>query len=304
MALVGSGWISIGDISQEFGVYDNGTRWLSWYYRGARVPNIGRNASVPTSGAIWLSQFYNTSASVPGSYFPRGIGWSNFTWPAYENMDVYVYGGGGGGGGANYAIATLETRYQGSQGDRSYTAVIWEQFAGLSGGGGGDSIFQCNGFNITATGGGGGYGNYYNGEYFFNKPFTVTTYFNVRPPQSGHGYGVNGDVNQSGGGGGGGGGAYFYTNPLASNDFGSFGGNGGNGGFAKRSFTRNGYGSYPTGSVTSLHIGGGGGGGATGGGGRMNQQAWWQSYRYSGINGGNWGSGGSGGQGWIDIYWS
>ncbi|QIG65711.1 hypothetical protein phiOC_p045 [Ochrobactrum phage vB_OspM_OC] len=280
MALVGSGWISIAEISAEFGSYGN-PRWLSWYYRGAGlVPNTSRNASIPTGGTIWLSQFYGSSVATSGSYHPRALGWTSFTWPAYENMDVYVYGAGGGGGGASYIYSYQYTYMQREPGG-GYLVTRWqsEPVFGSDGGKGGDSIFQCNGFNVSAIGGNGGTQGQSNAS-------DLTDGAN-----GAWGYGVNGNVNQTGGGGGGGAGTYWGGNWIHGGGGKTFmdsrGGNGGNGGYAKRSLAKGGYGAYNRGVVTSVHVGPGGAGGFTGGS------------RYTDK-----GQAAYGGQGWIDIYWS
>ena len=63
MAVTGSAPISITDISDEFGgdLPDS----LTEYYRGGGlVPDTAANASVPTSGAISLTQFYGATNTV------------------------------------------------------------------------------------------------------------------------------------------------------------------------------------------------------------------------------------------------
>lgn len=60
MTLPASGPISLSDIRNEFG--GSAPDSLSEYYRGgAYVPNIPANNSIPTSGAISLSDFYGTT---------------------------------------------------------------------------------------------------------------------------------------------------------------------------------------------------------------------------------------------------
>lgn len=63
MALQSSGPISLGNLKTEFG--DTGSSSLSEFYRGGSlVPNTGTNTSVPTSGEIQLTDFYNASATA------------------------------------------------------------------------------------------------------------------------------------------------------------------------------------------------------------------------------------------------
>ncbi len=64
MTLQSSGPISMSQICAEFGAPS--TTPLSGLYRGgAYVPNIAANATIPTSGAISLSNFYGTTATTP-----------------------------------------------------------------------------------------------------------------------------------------------------------------------------------------------------------------------------------------------
>jgi hypothetical protein len=57
MAVTGSAPISITDLVTEFG--GSAPHSLTEYYRGGSlVPDTAANASVPTSGAISLTQFY------------------------------------------------------------------------------------------------------------------------------------------------------------------------------------------------------------------------------------------------------
>jgi hypothetical protein len=68
MAVTGSAPISITDLVTEFG--GSAPHSLTEYYRGGSlVPDTAANASVPTSGAISLTQFYGASvASTTGNY--------------------------------------------------------------------------------------------------------------------------------------------------------------------------------------------------------------------------------------------
>lgn len=63
MALPSSGTLTIADIAGEFG--GSAPHALSEYYRGGSlVPNVSQNNSVPTSGAISISDFYGATNYV------------------------------------------------------------------------------------------------------------------------------------------------------------------------------------------------------------------------------------------------
>ena len=100
MALPASGVISIGNLRTEFSGPTPSA--LSNYYRGgAYVPNTPTNASVPTSGVISLSNFYNASSQVGfigmlvGGTFNTGSQLNGIGFDSSGN--VYSYGGGGTG---------------------------------------------------------------------------------------------------------------------------------------------------------------------------------------------------------------
>ena len=77
MAIPASGPLSLTDIQTEFG--GSNPISLNEYYRGgAYVPNSTTTVSIPTSGAISVSNFYGTSRAL--------------------NLEVIVVAGGGGGG--------------------------------------------------------------------------------------------------------------------------------------------------------------------------------------------------------------
>ena len=64
MAMPSSGTITFAQLQTEFG--GSNPIGLNEYYRGGSyVPNISANASVPTSGAISLSNFYSATAMSP-----------------------------------------------------------------------------------------------------------------------------------------------------------------------------------------------------------------------------------------------
>jgi hypothetical protein len=67
MALPSSGSLSFVSLVNEFG--GSGSVGLSEYYRGgAFVPNISVNNNIPTSGTISLSNFYNSTGKLIGSF--------------------------------------------------------------------------------------------------------------------------------------------------------------------------------------------------------------------------------------------
>lgn len=64
MALQSSGTISLANVQSEFG--GSNPISISEYYRGgAEVPNVSINNSIPTSGAISLSNFYGGTNLLP-----------------------------------------------------------------------------------------------------------------------------------------------------------------------------------------------------------------------------------------------
>ena len=64
MALQSSGTISLANVQSEFG--GSNPISISEYYRGgAEVPNVSINNSIPTSGAISLSNFYGGTNLIP-----------------------------------------------------------------------------------------------------------------------------------------------------------------------------------------------------------------------------------------------
>jgi hypothetical protein len=69
MALPGSGALSLNDIQTEFG--GSNPILITEYYRGGGlVPDIAANSSVPTSGQISLSNFYNATNAdyIPAAF--------------------------------------------------------------------------------------------------------------------------------------------------------------------------------------------------------------------------------------------
>lgn len=111
-----NGAISLGTLQTEFGGTNPAS--MSEYYRGgANVPNVNKNSSVPLSGKVSASNFYNSSKTTVVTY--------------------EIIGGGGAGG-----------RSDNDQG---------EQFRGTYGDPGGASSLVATGITtITAPGGAGG----------------------------------------------------------------------------------------------------------------------------------------------------
>jgi hypothetical protein len=86
MAVTSSAPIDIGDLVTEFG--GDAPHSLTEYYRGGSlVPNTTANASVPTSGAISLTNFFgatdtqttgNYTIGIGGSFIGLGVGVTGF----------------------------------------------------------------------------------------------------------------------------------------------------------------------------------------------------------------------------------
>jgi hypothetical protein len=109
MAIPASGTLTFAQIQTEFG--GSNPIGLNEYYRGgAYVPNIPANSAIPTSGAIALSNFYNSTGVFYFTWFITGTGGNfnlnntmlangwNGTAPAVVNLTVNagvtVYGFG------------------------------------------------------------------------------------------------------------------------------------------------------------------------------------------------------------------
>jgi hypothetical protein len=96
MPLPASGTISLNDLQNEFG--GSNPIAITEYYRGppGLVPDIPANSSVPTSGQISLSNFYNATAA---DLIPNAVDWSN----------IVASDDGSGGGFSTYAENTNQT---------------------------------------------------------------------------------------------------------------------------------------------------------------------------------------------------
>lgn len=151
MALHGSGTIWLSQIQAEFG----GPNYaMSTYYRGAGyVTNGTGNQGVPTGGAIWFSQFYNTYKTYAGSYDrTSNISSTTVTVPPHSWLRMRVWGAGGGGAdnvgnGAAGGLSRVSGYLTGSGGKGGITYA-----GGRTGGAGGDG----SGGNYSNSGGGDG----------------------------------------------------------------------------------------------------------------------------------------------------
>jgi hypothetical protein len=227
MAIPASGTLTFTQIQTEFG--GSNPIGLNEYYRGgAYVPNIPANSAIPTSGAIALSNFYNSTAlfvyneTITSNYGNYNLnssmtaaGW-NGTTPAIAtvtiNAGVAVYGIGYSGT-AGFTVGSLPAL--------STVAIVNNgTIAGYGGFGAG-----------TATAGGAG-----GVALSISYPTTLTN---------------NGYILGGGGGGGGGGAGPEYGLPFV-------GGAGGAAGAAIQIYNNL--------TITNNGLIGGGGGGGGGGG--------------------------------------
>lgn len=265
MAVKPSGPLSLTDLQSEYG--GSAPISLSEYYRGALTTT--NNTGVPASGAIRLSQFYNTKRYIPGSAVFTAVGWNTFTLPTYiDAITVYAVGGGGGGGNA------------------------W-----------GDGGCQDQG---GAAGGGSSGATYWGGRIGVTPGATISILVGHAgsPANWGGTSGIDGMFYVSGGAPGGGGQccSYFQNGAFygGGGSVGS-GSNPGGGGYRNSGYQGGSGGSSPWGSGGGGGYGwggrgenngsdGGGGSGFGAGGGGAGQNAQWHS--------GGWGS-----QGRVEIQW-
>lgn len=143
-----TGTITLNDIAMEFKDTVSGTSAsLGDFYRGGgNMPTV--NSTVPASGAIALSNFYNIEK--PSKNLSMRTASGTFTAPAGITK-AYVIVVGGGGGGGNGQAPTSGTR------DSTPTP----QYSGGAGGYGGMAIGTVTltpgtVYNITVGGGGNG----------------------------------------------------------------------------------------------------------------------------------------------------
>ena len=280
MALQSSGVIALSDIQTEFG--GSNPISLSEYYRGGAY-TTANNTSVPTSGAISLSNFYSavrqfaftistntqeanlatlaTAAGWDGSA-PLAVTVASGVWLWSDSTSLggliipssivngvtltnngYIIGRGGNGGGGNGQAGGPAIANSASG-----VSIINASGAYIAGGGGGGGGWSNGGGGGAGGGfgsGGGGAGGAINTA---GSDGTFITY--------GGDYGSGGGAGGGGGFGGGGGGGRILPGVGGAGGLG--GGNGGSAGAAGANGSFSG--------ATSTHSGGGGGGwGAAGG---------------------------------------
>jgi len=147
MTLPSSGYISLQAIRNEFG--GDAPHYLSEYYRnGGYVTS--NNGGVPTSGPIWLSQFYGAQGVVAGAADYGTPGTYYLVVPAFNFIQFQCWGGGGGGGGNGGA--TNGPVGGGGAGGTSHVSNILHGY----GGGGAGSMGNANWFGGGSPVGGGG----------------------------------------------------------------------------------------------------------------------------------------------------
>jgi hypothetical protein len=200
MALPLSGPLTLAQIQGEFG----GTNpiSLSEYYRGGGlVPNASTTASIPTSGAISISNFYGTANRVNVSFtFTANIADASIN---LSSLSGYV---------AGISDITITVN------NGVYVWASSGSNAGLtfSGGASGDTLTIVNNGYIMGAGGNG------------NSSFTVGTNGSAAISLS-----ISATINNTngaafiGGGGGAGGGYYVNSNNFVAGGGGAGGGNGG-----------------------------------------------------------------------------
>ena len=246
MAIPGSGPLKISEIATEFG--DTTPNSMSEYYRGGSlVPDAPANASIPTSGAIGIGDFYGATNRVA---VPLTISANT------QNYDVYTQASASPLYTAGIADVTLTINpgvVVGSSSTGTYALNVPNAFNA------GDTVTIVNNGTVIGRGGNGGSG----GSGFTN-------------PGGGGGNGGNAVyVNRAliltnngtlagGGGGGGGGGAQNNSSftPKGSPSPSGSGGGGGGGGAGNTAGSGGGGGPSPFGTGGS-----GGGGNTTSGGG-------------------------------------
>lgn len=250
MALPPSGPLSLANLQTEFG----GTNpiGLGEYYRnGGLVPNAAQNASIPTSGAISIGNFYGSTNRISIAL--------TLSASAY-NYDVYANRGGSYVAGISDITVTVAPGvYIGSTSTGTYAMLVSSSFNA------GDTVTIVNNGTIEGMGGTGG-----------------AAIFGANAGNTGAGGGnalyvarattIQNNSIIAGGGGGGGGGA-GYTPNKGGSDWG--GGGGGGAGYNPGAGGAGPYGGA-SGTVTAGGVGGsspyttggtGGGQGSAGGSG-------------------------------------
>lgn len=265
MAIHGWGspiWMS--EIAAEFG--GAAPHYISEYYRngGLVTPN---NLGIPTSGPIWLSQFYGAAKSVAGAWDQGAPGTYAITVPVYSTLRVRVWGGGGGGhpcsGPAGYGNPGGASQFHsvwagGGQGGGFAVDGVGASYAAYPGGVGGGA----SGGGYNQGGAQGEYGPYYAGGGLRggNGGAGAQGGGGGAGGGQGWGYGANGAWPGGGGGSAGGNEGPIYT-PWGSVGYyrAAGGGGGGGGGYADRTFTAGEPGAPVPGTVINAIVGAGGG---------------------------------------------
>ena len=144
-----SAWTFVSGVTQSISnTFPQTAYSLSEFYRGgAYVFGIAENLSIPTSGAISISNFYGTKKYIPFSTKVTFTADTTFTVPTgVTSIRIKAWGGGGGdsAGGAGFAKAEV-------------TVTPGDTLAIRIGGGGKVRYGSAGSTDIVANGGGRGY---------------------------------------------------------------------------------------------------------------------------------------------------
>lgn len=269
MALASSGTMSIGgstanrSINVEFGRSATATTSMSQLYRGGGIITTN-NTSVPTSGAISISNFYGATNRVPISYtFSANT--------ANASLNVTTISG--------YTAGASDITITVNAGVYLYSTSTATPGLTLTGGTAGDTITLVNQGYIMGQGGNGGnsVSSGAAGGPALSLSFNTTINNTYATAYIGGG-GGGGGGSFSGGGGGAGGGT-GGTGERAGGGGGGLGGSGGNGGGAS--------------STGGIGGGAGGGGGSWGGPKGLDGGGGGGGRIFPGVGGGGGGAGGS-----------
>ena len=268
MALASSGTMSIGgstanrSINVEFGRSATATTSMSQLYRGGGIITTN-NTSVPTSGAISISNFYGATNRVPISYtFSANT--------ANASLNVTTISG--------YTAGASDITITVNAGVYLYSTSTATPGLTLTGGTAGDTITLVNQGYIMGQGGNGGnsVSSGAAGGPALSLSFNTTINNTYATAYIGGGGGGGGSFSGGGGGAGGGTGG---TGERAGGGGGGLGGSGGNGGGAS--------------STGGIGGGAGGGGGSWGGPKGLDGGGGGGGRIFPGVGGGGGGAGGS-----------
>ena len=221
--LPSSGPLSLTDIQDEF--LGSAPIGLSEYYRGGPyVPDSSSTATIPTSGAIAVSNFYGTRRRIA---IPLTI-----SSPTY-NYDVYTNRGPSYVAGISDINVTVNSGVRvGSTGTGTYAMLVPSSFNA------GDTVTITNNGYIQGMGGkggnsqfaaqpsGGNPGNVGGNALYINRPTTIQNNSIIAGGGGGGGGGAGWTPDKGGSGWGGGGGGGAGYNAGAGGD-GPYGGNAG-----------------------------------------------------------------------------